>query len=505
MIITASLEDIASIQKLDNFQFAGTTLIIKATEASPVQALNGKDSTTPNTEETKERLRNVLASRYVTTDKLLNLAALGQDEGLKAMGVFDGTTTTSKVFPALMVICDGFFKSRQEKSDAILSVSLANNGLPDVSMVSTLAQTFPDLKNLDLSNNAIADLKSLDPWKAKFKALENLLLTGNPIESKLATEKDELMKRYPSLQFLNGIQVRTPEEAVAAIATSKITAMPIPIRGADFRDVAQVGENFARQFFSLYDTDRTALLGAFYDDQSLFSLSANMLAPKDRKVSHYIPAWAPYVKFSRNLTKITNPGPRLHRQFRGANAIKETWTAIPATRHPDLLAESLKYMIECNPLPGLVDPSGQNPGGVDGLILMIQGEFEEPNTNPEKQEERALRSFSRTFVLGPGAPGNPPIRVISDMMVLRAWSPLALPVEQVVQQAVQLTVAPQQAPEQQAQELMTMQLAAKSGMTPQYAIMCLAETGWDLEKAFMAFTANKVCNPVLLTQSRSFD
>jgi len=28
-------------------------------------------------------------------------------------------------------------------------------------------------------------------------------------------------------------------------------------------------------------------------------------------------------------------------------------------------------------------------------------------------------------------------------------------------------------------------------MTPAYAMLCLSETGWDLEKAFVAFVANK--------------
>jgi len=35
-------------------------------------------------------------------------------------------------------------------------------------------------------------------------------------------------------------------------------------------------------------------------------------------------------------------------------------------------------------------------------------------------------------------------------------------------------------------------LVEKSGMTVEYAVLCLTETGWDFEKAFMAFSANKV-------------
>jgi len=45
--------------------------------------------------------------------------------------------------------------------------------------------------------------------------------------------------------------------------------------------------------------------------------------------------------------------------------------------------------------------------------------------------------------------------------------------------------------EQQQQEAMGVQLMERTGMTAQYAGMCLAETGWNLEAAFAAFIANK--------------
>lgn len=36
------------------------------------------------------------------------------------------------------------------------------------------------------------------------------------------------------------------------------------------------------------------------------------------------------------------------------------------------------------------------------------------------------------------------------------------------------------------------QLVFRTQMTPEYARLCLEETGWDLEKAVIAFDANKV-------------
>lgn len=469
--------------KLDNFQFAGTNLSIKACDPpSPRAAKKAEhknEDTSPSTKETKEKLKAILASRYNPELKILSLSALGQDAGLLEMGLgqLDGKTS-SKLFPALMVVCDGLFDSWKAKRDAIPSVTLAGNALSNITSVTTLAQTFPDLKNLDLSANNFVDLKGLEAWRWKFRNLETLDLRGNPIETQTPHYYTEILKWYPKLLTLSGVQHRTAEQVAA---TSEAANSPIPISGPDFRDVGQVGENFVRQFFPLYDSDRSTLLSTVYDTQSIFSLSINMQAPRDRNHSTPIPAWAPYIHHSRNLTKINSLGARMSRQYRGPQKIQPIWAGFPGTRHPDLATQFDKYLIECHPLPGLADPSGQSPRGVDGLILTIHGEFEEEVSSTEK----GLRSFSRTFVLGPGAPGGPQIRVVSDMMILRAHSPLAIPSH---------TINPPQSssPEQQQKEMVTKQLVERTGMTPDFAILCLTETGWDLEKAFVAFTSNKV-------------
>jgi nuclear RNA export factor len=485
VIITASPEDIEQIAKLNNFVFAGSTLTIKACESisPPRGPKEDRKQVSQTAQETKEKFRGILAARYDGNLKLLNLSALAQDAALLEMGfgTFDGKTT-SKLFPALMVVADQLFKSWQEKRDAIVSVSLANNGLSDVSAVTSLAQTFPDIKNLDLSSNNFKDLKSISAWRWKFRNLETLVLSSNPIETQVPDFNVEVMKWFPKLQSLNYVQVRTPDEVAA---TLEAVNTPIPISGPDFRDVSQVGENFIRQFVALYDSDRGALLSAFYDAESVHSLAVNMHAPRSREHTTPVPSWDTYTKHSRNLTKLTYAGPRLNRRYKGIQAIQAVWSELPATRHPDLATEAAKYMIECHPLPGLADPSGQNPGGVDGLIITMHGEFEEQNTKTEK----ALRSFSRTFVLGPGAPGGPPIRVVCDMMALRAWTPLAMPSQPapVASQAVPTTSA-----EQQQKEAVARQLMEKTGMTMEYAVLCLDQTAWELPRAFEAFQQNKV-------------
>jgi nuclear RNA export factor len=499
VFITASPEDIAEIAKLDKFSFAGATLSISALDPPSPQRTSrdeGKHGVSQAATETKEKFKAILAGRYDGNIKLLNLSALAQDPGLVEMGLgaFDGKVT-SKLFPAMMVVCDQMFSTWQEKRDAIVSVSLASNGLDNVRHVTALASTFPNLKNLDLSANSLSNLKSIESWRWKFRHLENLVLTDNPI----TTEPNfnvELMKWYPKLQQLNGIQVRTPEQIAA---TMEAANSPIPISGPDFRDVSQVGENFVRQFFGSYDNDRAALLSNYYDAQSLFSIAINMTAPRDREHPTAIPPWGQYTKHSRNLKKYTTPNARFNRRYKGIQAIQITWSDFPATRHPDINTQTDKYIIECHPVPGLPDPSGQTPHGVDGLTLTIHGEFEEQNPSVS---DKALRSFSRTFVLGPGGPGSPQIRVISDMLCLRAYAPLAIPAAarpptpllQMAQPApLQLAQAAhvELTPEQQ-KEAIAQQLMEKTGMTTEYAVMCLVETGWNIEAAYGAFMANKV-------------
>ena len=189
--------------------------------------LNNVDSETPNT---IELLKAVLSRRYNVGAKLLDLSQVGNDPELVNIGMFNSASRESKFFPALMKICDGLFTSQEEKEDAVVSVSLANNGLPDVSAVTTLSQTFPAIKNLDLSNNLIPDLKALQGWRWKFRKLDHLIISGNPIDAKESNLKEEMLKWYPALTTLNNIPVRSIDDLHA----SKSKQHPFPISGREF-------------------------------------------------------------------------------------------------------------------------------------------------------------------------------------------------------------------------------------------------------------------------------
>ncbi|POS82514.1 hypothetical protein EPUL_005835, partial [Erysiphe pulchra] len=498
VFITASKQDIEQIQKLDNVLFAGVALSIKPYNQSI--KINGEknDGISAEARSLKSELHEFLASRYSVEHKLLDLSRLGTDPKLRSMGLFrEGVKNERKLFNAIMAICDGLFKSCKDKQDAISSIALTDNSLSSLSDISSLAQTFPDIKNLDLSRNKIPDLKALDAWRWKFRNLEILIIKDNPIESRHPDLKAELMKRYPRLHTINDVRVRSPEEISAIIAATELAKSPIPISGPFFRDLDQVGETFIRYFIPNYDNDRIALATSAYDAESTFSLSINMLSPLDKNNIIPAPNWSEYLKSSRNLNKVAHISARMNRQFTGAQSIRDIWTSLPKTKHPDIEIENNKYLFEGHELPGVPDPTGQSPMGVTGMIINMHGEFQDLGKSATDVVQ--LCSFSRTFILGPGPPGGPAIRVISDLLVLRPWAPLASSTTtstsnisiqgQIIQGSTSVKTIEQQ------QELIAQKFMEHTGMTLQYSILCLQQAEWDVQKANELFNQKKANLP----------
>ncbi|KAK5624464.1 hypothetical protein RRF57_000180 [Xylaria bambusicola] len=465
--ITASKEDAQEILKVNNFYFAGATLQI--TEVP--EGLPNRDSTPLSSTalEMKEQLRNVLSTRYDVNAKLLNLSTLGEDPTLNQMGFFRGEATPEKMFKALMAICEGLFKTPQAKRDAVVSISLAGNNINDVSQILSLTDTFPDIVNLDLSRNQFKDLKALQKWRHRLRSLQTLLLNDNPIEVANPNYKAEMVTWFPKLLNLSGIQVRTPEQVAATAAASRPT--PIPQGGPDFRDINRVGEGFITEFLPLYDTDRQNLAAKYYDEQSTFSIAVNTHSPHEAGVP--LPTWGDYIKFSRNHMKRNHAPARQQRLFTGASQIQALWNQLPPTQHPNLAAQFDKYIIDCHPIHGLADPAGQSPLGVDGMIMTVHGEFDDQELGTTKTTKR---SFSRTFVLGPGAPGRNPIRVVSDMLSLKAFKNVPSPA------TTQATTVNDQQKQQ-----MLLELSKQTGMTPEYSQFCLDGANWNFEQALASF------------------
>ena len=492
-------EDTLKITRLDSYTFAGASLAVQLRASiSGHQGNLVEQETSEATVQLKDKMTAMLNRRYNSELKLLDLSSLGSDPELVSLGMFSSNARESKFFPALMKVCDLVFTSPQQKREAVVSVTLANNTLTSVASVTTLSQTFPEIKNLDLSNNQLKDLGAMEAWRWKFRDLDHLILSGNPLETDVPTYQADIVKWYPKLRKLNATQVRSDED-IKAGAKGKL---PMHILAPSFRDEASIGETFIKHFFPAYDTDRAAVAHGYYDSQSAFSLSVNTSAPRaqDAMNTKSIP-WDAYIKKSRNLTKITNLPARMSRILTGLESIRDVWLTLPSTRHPDLLTEPHKWCIECHSVPGLPDPTGQSPSGVGGLIVMVHGEFSE--VDGTSNNITTLRSFDRTFVLGPGG-GIGGVRVINDVLVLRAYGgsdawkpdvdPTLIPQPLVPLGPEGFAVAqPGKSDEQLQKELLALELSRTTGMTLEYSGLCLEQSAWDLEGAAQMFEQAKVC------------
>ncbi|KAK9466516.1 hypothetical protein V1512DRAFT_253652 [Lipomyces arxii] len=358
------------------------------------------------TKDTIQILRNFLMSRYNAEARFLDLQNLYSDQYLNANGLFDHDSTRSKMFPALMKIAG-------MDIEHIDTVRLDSCGITDISAVTTLAATFPHLKNLSLGHNSISQWRQLDPWRHKFRELRELILTGNPITG-LSNYKTEIMRRFPSLKMLDGevvqglampeLNKRGKERSSTSLAAANITKLPVATLPSFFEtsEIHGIAMNFLGNFLQVYDNDR-AQLSSLYDDMSLFSMSLNTGVP--REIDQRVQNWSQYIALSRNLTRITTSAPRLSRLAIGRQQISELFSKIPATRHD--LASPEKFSVEAWTSRGVrtVDDIG--------ISLIVHGEFTESSSSMR-------RSFDRTMFLLPNAESS--FLVVSDMLTVRGWA-----------------------------------------------------------------------------------
>jgi nuclear RNA export factor len=477
-------EDAGAFLRLNTWQWAGINVGIERVGGAVQDAKPSSEA-----EQIKVMLRGVLERRYDADTKFLNLSALGQDEELKKQHIFDQKSTAAKFFPAMMRVLELSFDKPEERDAAVISVSLANNDLADLTAVSSLSQTLPKLQNLDLSNNKFNDLSALMTWRKRFLHLRHLILAGNPLELNEPNYQRAVINWYPNLLQLNGVQVRTEEEIANKSAAN--TTLPFPIRSPIFQDEGGIAETFVRNLIAGFDSDRAALATAYYDAQSEFSYSINTHAPSDPAGTARTEKgdWDPYLKDSRNLKKISHLPARQNRLFTGTQAIAGIFARLPKTKHPDLATEARKWLIEAKMIPNVPDITGQSSQGVDGFKITIHGEFEEPDLSKK-------RSFDRAIVLGPGnGPGG--VRLVNDVFTIRAYGGAqAFEPDNMEGWNQEVVAVPAQAPTAadgvpqlpagitiEIAEQMVAELMKQTNMTLEYAKMCLEQSSWNFALA----------------------
>lgn len=483
---------------MDGYGWAGATVAIKRAGGG---AEGGKQISS-EAGQIKAMLRGVLERRYNPELKFLDLSALGQDEELKSQAIFDKKSTASKFFPAMMAVLAGVFDTPAELQTAVISVSLANNDLTELTAVSSLSETLPKLQNLDLSGNKLENLATMHIWRKRFFQLQHLVVTGNPLEQNEPNYAADFLKWYPNLLMLNSVQVRSEDDVA-----NKNKNLAFPARSAIFLDEGGIAEGFVRNWFLGFDTDRKALTEMYYDDTSDFSYALNTAAPRDPAATQRTEKqeWDQYISNSRNLKKITQLPARQKRAFRGTQAVAEMFASLPATKHADLATEAGKWLIEAYPQPGLPDITGQSPSGVDGFCINVHTEYDE--LDPSNGQVGKKRSCDHLFMIGPGGPTG--VRIVSHMFTVRAYGgtqafvitgpPAGPPSPPTAVAAGAPTLeAPSQLPPGLTLEIaeqMVVELTNRTKMTLEYSKNCLEQTTWNFDAALAAFENVKASLP----------
>jgi len=404
-------------------KFAGQSL--KFSKSSSVDSLSNQMGTaTPGaSNNTIDVITQFLKTRYQPQTKMLNLATVKQDPGLVAQGFFAKLSTSSKFFPALMKV------AKDLKLD-VDSVDLSGNELSDLSTISSMAYTFPSLKNLSLANNNFGKIKVFEAWKHKLNFVRELIISGNPLVNitnpqDILNVKLELMKTFPRLIVLNGEVLRNERALLANLKFSFDSPTSMFFQDDEIQNLAT---NFVSNYIKLWDSNRADLM-ILYQNESQFSMQVDTAHPHVILNSSYSNGdFGNYIPNSRNLCRVSTAKLRMSRLAVGQEQIFKAFSQLPKTRH-DLINKPHQYSMESYRVPQL-----------NGFMISLHGSFEEiappDNTdavnsqplgprrynthNKNKKVALEARSFDRNMIVIPGPNGS--MIVASDLLSIRPYT-----------------------------------------------------------------------------------
>ncbi|CCD27313.1 Mex67p NDAI_0K01220 [Naumovozyma dairenensis CBS 421] len=494
------------------------------------------DDISSSTSTTITFFRNTLFKRYDPQSKMLNLGNLYNDPDLVSQGLFSKPSTQSKLLPGLLKVAS------KEPQLIVDSLNLSDNSIKDVKSLSTLAQTFPNLKNLCLANNQIFKIQSLDIWKNKFKELRELLMTNNPITNS-QMYKTEMLRLFPKLIVLDNVIVRDEQKL------NSIFTLPMKIQQFFFEnnELGSSSTDFVTNFLNLWDNDRNQLLN-LYTPQSQFSIAVDTSQPPSTvEELDANPSFGYYLSMSRNICKVSSEKSIQQRLYLGPEFIGNVFKALPKSKHY-LQERSNDYSMEAIAYPQ-----------VNGFLITLHGVFDEvakpdfdingkqaAKSSTSNRNRRynhghspatnrlSKKSFDRTWVI---VPMNNTVVIASDLLTVRpfvsnAWSTKQQPQSQSQQSPVAgiptgpssaagaisgtptgATSTPPIIPNQQQQQQQippalapTLQLPpnVQAGLTPiqldllsklhlqtklnaEYTYMLAEQSGWNYDVALKAF------------------
>ncbi|KAJ8589738.1 NTF2-like protein [Rhizopogon salebrosus TDB-379] len=464
--------------------------------------------------------REFVNRRWDPETRFLNLERMMDDPDLQKHGLLPPGAPASSVREASVL-----FKLASHLRPAVQTLSLANNSISSGQLLSTLAHYLPKLANLSLQNNNLKvwrDIDFISGRKGKLEHLRELILLGNPLREQEIQNgrgdkyKSDMARRFTSLIMLDQEAIATiafdapgPSSTPATEKRPTATTFPFEMRPSFITGVEDsVVSSFLVRFFPLFDDQRAALLDA-YHPSATFSFSCNTTIPSRARIqglhsSKEMPNqrkldWAVWLNSgSRNLNRMGGGVDKVVNSLHlGSEAAIRAMSTLPKTKH-DVCGSPEKFCIDAWPVG-----QGENLK----LFITLHGQFvEEPS--------QGIRSFDRAFVLAPAPPGSRAklngwdVMILSDQWSIRAYSsPEAWhPGPMRVQAGEALATQPQaisvsslipahaQAQLQQAistysepQRSLIMQICERTGLNAKFAVDCLQNNAWNMERAIANF------------------
>ncbi|KAF9223914.1 NTF2-like protein [Gyrodon lividus] len=467
--------------------------------------------------------REFVNRRWNPEARFLNLESMSDDSELSRHRLLPPGAPGSTARESSVI-----FKLASSLKPPVQTISLANNHIGSGQILSTLAYYLPKVANLSLQNNDLKvwrDVDYLSGKKGKLEHLKELIMIGNPLRELEIKNgrgdkyKSEMARRFPSLVMLDQEAIATiafdaPGPSTVSVTEKRPTATTFPyeMKSSFITGVEEsVISGFLVRFFPLFDDQRTALLDA-YHPSATFSFSINTAIPARARIQglhSQLPNqrkldWSVWLNGgSRNLNRIGGGG-GLDKAFNslhlGSEAAIRAMSALPKTKH-EISGSPEKFCIDAWPVG-----QGENLK----LFISLHGQFiEEPS--------QGIRSFDRAFVMAPAPPGSRAklngwdVMILSDQWCIRSYSsheawrsgPMrvqageSLPSKQLPQQQSALvTPIPPQTQAQLQEALSTfaepqrgliMQIVQRTGLNAKFAVDCLENNAWNLDRAIGNF------------------
>ncbi|KAJ8956646.1 hypothetical protein NQ318_014000 [Aromia moschata] len=455
-----------------------------------VRVYPGSPNVDMNTE-LKEKIKLVMAKRYNSATKALDLTKFHADPDLQ--NYFCALFKPIVFLTVLEIIA--------ENIPELEALNLFDNKISILSFLKKSTKKISNLKILHMGNNKLREMAQLDALQGL--PIVDLILDGNPLCDKF---KDQAT--YIRTSACNTWASTAPLIFLSAVRSGKRLPKCIKLDGIDLpppisfdiaeehhlpdpqqtflcnSDGSSIVRQFLEQYFHIFDTDNRQPLLQAYHENAMFSMT--MAYPygygKDKNVSWL--NW--YATDNRNLLRLQDPDRRSKLLKQGHLSVVSFLQEMPQTKH-DIHSFNVDLTLFTPQM----------------LCLTVAGMFRELKSG---HKIPPTRYFFRTLIIVPAGSGfcianeqlhitnatpdqareafkAPPPPPPAQPNMVAPVATTSSPSVPVLPAAPVIPAVPDAAMKQE----MVQQMSTHSGMNMEWSMKCLEETQWDFQRASLVF------------------